>query len=380
MANIYILIGAFLVSIFLSRIIIPNILIISIRKRLFDQPDARKVHHHPIPRLGGVTFFPVIVFSFAVFTAARVLGNDIVYDVFTPAMACEFLFLIAGLTLLYIVGIGDDLVGVRYAKKFIVQIISASLFPIAGLYINSFYGLFGIWFIPSYVGIPLTILLVVFITNAINLIDGIDGLASGLSMVALVIFGVIFIHYGLWNFAILAFICVGVIIPFFAYNVFGNADKGRKIFMGDTGSLTLGYIISFFVIKYCMYIPGEDMQAYGSPIVVAFSMLLVPCLDVVRVVLKRARLHHPLFMPDKNHIHHKFLDMGFTPRRALITIQLMSAGFCAFSFVAVRYMDNTLVFVIDIVVWTLLNMWFNKIINVRLYGGGNEATKEQADK
>lgn len=380
MANIYILIGAFLVSILLSRIIIPNILIISIRKRLFDQPDARKVHHHPIPRLGGVTFFPVIVFSFAVFTAARVLGNDIVYDVFTPAMACEFLFLIAGLTLLYIVGIGDDLVGVRYAKKFIVQIISASLFPIAGLYINSFYGLFGIWFIPSYVGIPLTILLVVFITNAINLIDGIDGLASGLSMVALVIFGVIFIHYGLWNFAILAFICVGVIIPFFAYNVFGNADKGRKIFMGDTGSLTLGYIISFFVIKYCMYIPGEDMQAYGSPIVVAFSMLLVPCLDVVRVVLKRARLHHPLFMPDKNHIHHKFLDMGFTPRRALITIQLMSAGFCAFSFVAVRYMDNTLVFVIDIVVWTLLNMWFNKIINVRLYGGGNEATKEQADK
>ncbi len=380
MANIYILIGAFLVSILLSRIIIPNILIISIRKRLFDQPDARKVHHHPIPRLGGVTFFPVIVFSFAVFTAARVLGNDIVYDVFTPTMACEFLFLIAGLTLLYIVGIGDDLVGVLYLKKFIVQIISASLFPIAGLYINSFYGLFGIWFIPSYVGIPLTILLVVFITNAINLIDGIDGLASGLSMVALVIFGVIFIHYGLWNFAILAFICVGVIIPFFAYNVFGNADKGRKIFMGDTGSLTLGYIISFFVIKYCMYIPGEDMQAYGSPIVVAFSMLLVPCLDVVRVVLKRARLHHPLFMPDKNHIHHKFLDMGFTPRRALITIQLMSAGFCAFSFVAVRYMDNTLVFVIDIVVWTLLNMWFNKIINVRLYGGGNEATKEQADK
>ena len=368
MANIYILIAAFLVSVVLSRIIIPNILIISLRKRLFDQPDARKVHNRPIPRLGGVTFFPVIVFSFAVFTAARVIGNDIVYDVFTPSVACEFLFLIAGLTLLYIIGIGDDLVGVRYRKKFLVQIVSAALFPVAGLYINNFYGLFDVYFIPSYVGIPLTVLLVVFITNAINLIDGIDGLASGLSMVALVIFGVIFIHYGLWNYAILAFICVGVIIPFFAYNVFGNADKGRKIFMGDTGSLTLGYIISFFVIKYCMYVPGEDMQAYGSPVVVAFSVLLVPCLDVVRVVLKRARMHKPLFMPDKNHIHHKFLDMGFTPRRALITIQLMSAGFCAFSFIAVRYMNNTLVFVIDIVVWTLLNVWFNKIINKRLYG------------
>lgn len=368
MANIYILIGAFLISIFLGRVIIPNILIISIRKKLFDQPDARKVHNRPIPRLGGVTFFPVIVFSFAVFTALRVMFNEIAYDVFTPQMACEFLFLIAGLTLLYIIGIADDLVGVRYRKKFLVQIISAALFPMAGLYVNHFYGLFGIGAVTPYIGIPLTMLLVVFITNAINLIDGIDGLASGLSMVALVIFGVIFIHYELWNFAILAFICVGVIIPFFAYNVFGNADKGRKIFMGDTGSLTLGYIISFFVIKYCMYVPGEDMQAYGSPVVVAFSVLLVPCLDVVRVVLKRARLGHPLFMPDKNHIHHKFLDMGFTPRRALITIQCMSAAFCAFSFVAVRYMDNTLVFVIDIVVWTLLNIWFNKIINKRLYG------------
>lgn len=370
MANVYILIGAFLVSVFLGRIIIPNILIISLRKRLFDQPDGRKVHNRPIPRLGGVTFFPVIVFTFAVVTALRVMANNISYEVFTPTMACEFLFLIAGLTLLYIIGIADDLVGVRYRKKFLVQIISASLFPVAGLYINNFYDLFGITFIPAYVGYPLTVLLVVFITNAINLIDGIDGLASGLSMVALVIFGVIFMHYSLWNFAILAFICVGVIVPFFAYNVFGNADKGRKIFMGDTGSLTLGYIISFFVIKYCMYVPGEDMQAYGSPVVVAFSVLLVPCLDVVRVVLKRARIGHALFMPDKNHIHHKFLDMGFTPRKALITIQLMSAAFCTFSFVAVRYMDNTLVFVIDVVVWTLLNIWFNKIINKRLYGNG----------
>ena len=368
--NVYILIGAFLVSVFLGRIIIPNILIISLRKRLFDQPDGRKVHNRPIPRLGGVTFFPVIVFTFAVVTALRVMANNISYEVFTPTMACEFLFLIAGLTLLYIIGIADDLVGVRYRKKFLVQIISASLFPVAGLYINNFYDLFGINFIPAYIGYPLTVLLVVFITNAINLIDGIDGLASGLSMVALVIFGVIFMHYSLWNFAILAFICVGVIVPFFAYNVFGNADKGRKIFMGDTGSLTLGYIISFFVIKYCMYVPGEDMQAYGSPVVVAFSVLLVPCLDVVRVVLKRARTGHALFMPDKNHIHHKFLDMGFTPRKALITIQLMSAAFCAFSFVAVRYMDNTLVFVIDVVVWTLLNIWFNKIINKRLYGNG----------
>ena len=156
-----------------------------------------------------------------------------------------------------------------------------------------------------------------------------------------------------------------MIIPFFAYNVFGNADRGRKIFMGDTGSLTLGYILSFFVVKYCMYVPGEDMQAYGAPVVVAFSLLLVPSLDVIRVVLKRIRNGKSPFLPDKTHIHHKFLDMGFTPRRAMVTIQLMSAAFCIFSLVAVKHLDNTLVFIIDIVVWVGLNIWFNKRIAKR---------------
>ena len=237
------------------------------------------------------------------------------------------------------------------------------MFPISGVYINCFYGLFGIYMVPAAVGIPLTMLLVVFITNAINLIDGIDGLASGLSMVALLVFGVLFVHYQMWSYAMLAFVTVGVIIPFFSYNVFGDADMGRKIFMGDTGSLTLGYILSFFVIRYCMYEPNMLLLTMkSSPVLISFSVLMVPCLDVVRVVLRRARNKKPLFMPDKTHIHHKFLAMGFSPRKALVTIQLMSACFCVFTIVGIRYLNNTLVFVIDVVVWTLLNLWFNQVI------------------
>ena len=184
---------------------------------------------------------------------------------------------------------------------------------------------------------------------------------------AAVVLGVIFIHNQEWIYALLAFVCVGILIPFFSYNVFGNADRGRKIFMGDTGSLTLGFILSFFVIKYCMYtgaVPTQEIL--GSPLLVAFSVLLVPSLDVVRVVLRRARNGKALFLPDKTHIHHKFLDMGFSPRRALITIQLMSAGFCAFTLVTVHSgWNNTLVFVIDVVVWTGLNLWFDKVIKNR---------------
>lgn len=363
MENLYIIIAAFITAVILGRIIIPNILVISMRKRLFDEPDARKIHKRPIPRLGGVTFFPVIVFTLCTFTAIHLFKGHFVYNIITLNTAREMLFLISGLTLLYIVGIADDLIGVRYRKKFVVQIISAAMFPIAGLYINSFYGLFGINEIDPIIGIPFTMLLVVFITNAINLIDGIDGLASGLSMVALVVFGVIFVHFQSWLYALLAFVSVGVIIPFFSYNVFGNADRGRKIFMGDTGSLTLGYILSFFVIRFCMHEPNSMMQVQGSPVLIAFSVLMVPCLDVVRVVLRRARNRKPLFLPDKTHIHHKFLAMGFSPRRALITIQIMSACFCAFTMGALDFMNNTVIFIIDIATWTLLNIWFDKIIN-----------------
>lgn len=363
MENLYILIAAFVSAVALGRMIIPNILIISLRKRLFDVPDERKVHKRPVPRLGGVTFFPVILFSLCVFTAVRLLMGHGPEESKVDRLVCEFLFLMGGLTLLYIIGIGDDLVGVRYRRKFLVQILSAAMFPISGVYINCFYGLFGIYMVPAAVGIPLTMLLVVFITNAINLIDGIDGLASGLSMVALLVFGVLFVHYQMWSYAMLAFVTVGVIIPFFSYNVFGDADMGRKIFMGDTGSLTLGYILSFFVIRYCMYEPNMLLLTMkSSPVLISFSVLMVPCLDVVRVVLRRARNKKPLFMPDKTHIHHKFLAMGFSPRKALVTIQLMSACFCVFTIVGIRYLNNTLVFVIDVVVWTLLNLWFNQVI------------------
>lgn len=365
MENLYILIAAFVTAVTLGRMIIPNILIISLRKRLFDVPDERKVHKRPVPRLGGVSFFPVILFALCMFSALRLLMGHGPDESKTAQLVCELLFLVSGLTLLYIIGIADDLVGVRYRRKFLVQVVSAAMFPLSGIYINNFYGLFGVFMVPAEVGIPLTMLLVVFITNAINLIDGIDGLASGLSMVALVVFGVMFVHYQMWSYGMLAFVTVGVIIPFFSYNVFGSASMGRKVFMGDTGSLTLGFILSFCVIRYCMYEPGMLLTVKSSPVLVSFSVLMVPCLDVIRVVLRRARHGKPLFMPDRSHIHHKFLAMGFSPRKALVTILLMSACFGVFTLVGIRYLNNTFVFVVDVVVWTLLNLWFNRVIRMK---------------
>jgi len=364
MENIIILLAGILIAGFMGRRIIPNILVISLRKRLFDMPNERKVHKRPIPRLGGVTFFPVILFVFCITTAYRVAMGHFPNEMFSTNITTEMLCLFAGMTLLYIIGIADDLVGVRYLNKFRIQVLSSALFPLSGVYINNFYGLFGIHAVTPWIGIPLTMLLVVFITNAINLIDGIDGLASSICIVALSVFGVIFAMNEMWLYAQVALISVGALIPFFFYNLFGNAERGRKIFMGDTGSLTLGFILSFLVIKYCMFLGPETLQTDGAPIVVAFSILLVPCLDVIRVVLGRIRRKAHPFHPDKTHIHHKFMAMGFSPRNSLILIQAISTCFIVGTMLAIYLGVNAnIVFWLDVIIWTALNAWFSKVIN-----------------
>lgn len=363
MENLVILIVGFLMAVLMGQVLIPRILLISLRKRLFDMPDGRKVHKHPVPRLGGITFYPVVLFVLCIITVARILLGHFPNQFFTFGMVAQMLSLIAGLTLLYLIGIADDLIGVRYRNKFVIQILSASFFPVAGLYINNFYGLLGIYQLAPYVSIPFTILLVVFITNAINLIDGIDGLASSICIVALGVFGLLFLFDGLWIFSLLAFTCVGVLIPFFVYNVFGKAERGRKIFMGDTGSLTMGYIISFLVIKYCMYI-GPNLEPGSGSLAIAFSILLVPCMDVIRVVIGRVRQGKNPFLPDKTHIHHKFMAMGFSARRSLVLIQVMSLTFIvgAALMVYVFRIDINIIIIAYIAIWTLLNMWFSKRI------------------
>lgn len=367
MENIIFIVVGFLIAVVMAQVIIPRILLISLRKRLFDIPDERKVHTHPVPRLGGVTFYPTILFVLCVMTIGRIMMGHLPNQLFGIELASEMLGLVAGLTLLYIIGIGDDLIGVRYRKKFLIQILSASFFPAVGLYINNFYGILGIYSLSPWIGMPLTILLVVFITNAINLIDGIDGLASSICIVALGVFGMIFLFDGLWILSLLAFTCVGVLIPFFIYNVFGNADRGKKIFMGDTGSLTMGYILSFLVIQYCMYEGFKEIPNYSGAINIALSILLVPCLDVVRVVIGRIRRHKSPFLPDKTHIHHKFMAMGFSPRRSLVLIQVISLTFiiCTALMVYCFRTNVNLILAFQVIVWTLLNIWFSRVIRHR---------------
>ena len=358
--SLFLLFG-FLFAVSLGMVIIPRILVISHKKRLYDVPDARKVHTMPVPRLGGLSFFPVILMSMFLVIGFRLYFWDMDTSSLSFNMLYEYLFLFVGMTLLYLVGVCDDLVGVGYRYKFAVQIAAALLLVLSGNWFDSFGGLFGIYSVPVWVGVPFTVFIVVYITNAINLIDGIDGLASGLCCIALSVLSVIFFLRGQYVYALLAVCTLGILMPFWCYNVFGNANRGHKLFMGDAGSLTLGYVICFLIIH--MSVTNEVSPTLSNPyMVIAFSTVLVPLLDVIRVVLHRLREHKNPFLPDKNHFHHKLLRTGMRVRVVMVCIIAISAFFILLNSSLAWRVDITYLFFLNLFCWSILHIGLNGLI------------------
>lgn len=346
----------FCISALLAGIIIPQILLIAFRKKLFDEPDERKIHHIPIPRLGGLAFTPVIFF-----TMAFMFGVTQYFDIYTITIDFSrnvnvLAMTLCAMTLLYLVGIADDLIGVRYRGKFIIQIICALFLVVADVWVHSLYGFCTINSLNIWLGGMLTIVLVVFIINAINLIDGIDGLASGLSAVACFYYGVVFFQLQQYTYSLFAFVALGVMVPFFYYNVFGKAEKQRKIFMGDTGSLTIGIVLSILSIKITT-IPTSGISWSYNPLVVAFAPLMIPCLDVIRVFFHRIRCGKDPFMPDNNHIHHKLLAIGLRPRMTMVFIVLSSFILSLINLFVSQYIDIHILLLFNFALYGGVNMY-----------------------
>jgi UDP-GlcNAc:undecaprenyl-phosphate GlcNAc-1-phosphate transferase len=335
--------------------------LVSYRKRLFDMPNKRKVHKTPISRLGGISFLPVLIISVGLGAAIYLLSGSPIYHLNTDILFIRFDLLFVGLTMLYFIGMYDDLVGVNYQTKFFIQFICACLFPISDLWINSLGGLFGIYAIPAWFGKPLTVFLVVYITNAINLIDGVDGLASGLSSIALFVLGSYCVYFNHFIYAMLAFSMMGVLLPFWIYNVFGSVHHHHRIFMGDAGSLTLGYLLSFIVIHLSMVDEGYKPQGM---LMIAFSTILIPLFDIVRVLLSRIRDGRPMFLPDKNHIHHKFIRTGMRIHQVMASILVLSLIFIAVNTIYVVYIraNITYLFIIDVAMFLVLHFTLNLVI------------------
>lgn len=360
LANI---ISVFLISVIVTGILIPQILLIAFRKQLFDEPDERKIHKSTVPRLGGFAFFPAILMSIAFVAGINVLFYDGAIFGAISDVALPVCFGLCSLLVMYLVGMADDLVGLRYRAKFWAQIIAGVLVVTSGVVIDNLHGFFLMGELPLWIAMPFTVFTMVLVVNAVNLIDGIDGLASGLSAIALLFYCLVFYIVGDMIDAVIAIAAFGTLVPFFYYNVFGEAKMKKKIFMGDTGALTTGTVIGILMIK--ISVVDRIELSDSNPIVLAFSPLIVPCFDVVRVYFHRLKAGRNPFLPDKSHIHHKFLALGLPQRVAMPAILVVSMAFVCMNIALSLFINSTVVMLVDMMVWVVFNMWLTRMIRNR---------------
>jgi UDP-N-acetylmuramyl pentapeptide phosphotransferase/UDP-N-acetylglucosamine-1-phosphate transferase len=275
---------------------IPVIINVSNQKRLFDLPDERKIHRNPIPSIGGLGIF-------AGFITALLLTVTFRSEVH------HFQYLVAALMVIFFVGIKDDLINLSPLKKFLGQILAATILVFkGGFVIQNMDGILGIHELPLVGSYSLSMITIVVIINAYNLIDGVDGLAASLSLMSSIMFAVFFAINDQLAYACIATSLAGALAAFLIFNF-----NPAKIFMGDTGSLILGLINAVLVIQFinsnAVVDNGAALQVKAGP-AVGFAILFVPLFDTLRVFSLRILHGESPFTPDRNHIHHILLRLG----------------------------------------------------------------------
>jgi UDP-GlcNAc:undecaprenyl-phosphate/decaprenyl-phosphate GlcNAc-1-phosphate transferase len=286
---------AFATAFVVALMLMPPLIKFIHRFKLFDHPELRKEHKIPVPTMGGIA-------SGLGMLLACALWFRFTKDIFT----ISFFFSIVALMGL---GVMDDLRNTPARYKFAMQIAVASLIAFSGVRITSFNGLIGIYELPIVAQYIFTVVAITGITNAFNLIDGIDGLAGGLGFMSLVILGLFLTLSGDGNNAIIAFALGGSLLGFLYYNF-----NPARIFMGDTGSLVLGFIVAVLCIKVIQLNNGQSTQIIPHAPVFAMSIVTIPVFDTLRVFSLRLWRGKSPFDPDKNHIHHVLTNNGWGHR------------------------------------------------------------------
>ena len=302
---------AFLITFFA----IPVIIQVAKDKKLFDEPDERKVHKNVIPTLGGLGIF-------AGFIIATLMGVP-------SAITSELQYFAAATTVIFFLGIKDDILVLSASKKFIGQLIAAGIIiKFGGIQITNMHGFLGLYEIPHIASIILSLFTIIVITNSFNLIDGVDGLAGSLGLLTTLVFGTYFFYAGQLTYAVMAFALAGSIIGFLIYNY-----SPAKIFMGDTGSLLLGLVNSILVIKFINVAgnPASNLPIEAAP-AIGFAILMIPLFDTLRVFGLRILDRRSPFSPDRTHVHHFLLDLGLSHRMVTITCVSVNISFIAIAF------------------------------------------------
>ena len=289
----------------------PKVLKISIMKNLVDNPDARKLQRNPVPVMGGIAVFFGIVIGIC--SSQMMFNNPNVF------------MLVAAMLIMLYTGTIDDIIDLSPTTRFIIEI----LVVLWMMYINKssidcFWGLWGIGTIPQWISYPLTVFASVGIINAINLIDGVNGLSSGFCFMASVMFATIFYTTGNTVMTIIAASAAGAIIPFFFHNVFGYKTR---MFIGDGGTLVIGMMMSMFAISILGQnsVCADYAESGLSLVAMTLAILAIPVFDTLRVMTSRIIRGSSPFHPDKTHLHHLFIELGFS--HAGTTMSILTLNF-----------------------------------------------------
>ncbi len=307
----YLGIFAVIISFILAIKTFPAIICLANEKDLMAVPETRSMHTKKTPNLGGVGIF--IAFSLCI----MILGG---LKSFGEFQLGQLLLLLAAITIMFFLGVKDDLIGISPRKKFVGQAMAAVLvILLTDVRIHNLDGLFGIGELPYIISVLFTLIVFVFIINAFNLIDGIDGLAGTIAIIASAIFGFFFMLQQNHLLMLISFILVGALLAFLRFNF----SERNKLFMGDSGSLFIGFLLTYQSISFLGMNTAETIWfTMPNKSVLILAILSFPILDTLRVFIIRIRQKRSPFSADRNHIHHRLMDLGLSHKQGTLVVAL----------------------------------------------------------
>ncbi|MFI5150608.1 MAG: glycosyltransferase family 4 protein [Bacteroidia bacterium] len=320
----------------------PALIKVAILKRLFDEPgDERKLHKRMVPTIGGIIIFAGTIFAFSLWFPSEKIDDLKMLQ----SSVKDFKYVISTVLILFFVGVKDDIIGTAPIKKLVAHVIVGMiLVQMAEIKLTSMHGIFGITELPGWGSVFVSLFTYIVVVNAFNLIDGVDGLAAGVGVIAALAFGAWFFTAGDLVMAALAVALAGSLVAFLIFNF-----NPAKIFMGDSGSLSIGLIICVLAIKMVQTTHLDSIMhsplAYVHKPIFAMCVLVYPLVDTLRIFVYRTVRGMSPFSADRNHLHHLLIDGGFSHKQTVLIIYMCNIGMISLS-ILLRSLDPTICFCI----------------------------------
>ncbi len=325
--------------------------------KIFDSPGRHKIHQNFTPSMGGVPIIFGVAFSLLI--------------AFPVSELSPYKFLFISIALMFITGLRDDILILSPRQKMLSQFLPVIILVIFGnTVLKSFYGILPTVYFPEYLAWAITVFTIVILTNAYNLIDGLDGLAGTIGLTSLSLFGFWFYSIGNTTLALISFSFAGSIIAFLIFNW-----QPSKIFMGDTGALTIGFLLSYLGVQFInqnFSLAPDHPARFQASIGTAVCVLIIPIFDTLRVIILRLRKFQSPFQADKNHLHHQFLKLGLTHSKSVLIIGGINLLFVVLAWILRNQKDQVILPVV-IAICLIINQSLNVFQKRHINNGGKSS-------